>query len=54
MIDCDACKKKKVCSICGEQICEVHRPTTEVCSIVGYYNEDGQFICEKCHNNGCK
>jgi len=50
MITCEECKKKEVCNICGEQICRVHRTELKVCKIVGYYNEEGKFICEKCRN----
>lgn len=50
MIACEECKKKEVCNICGEQICRVHRTELKVCKIVGYYNEEGKFICEKCRN----
>ena len=49
MISCKDCKKKDECTLCGEQICEVHRAELKVCKIVGFYDENGKFVCEKCH-----
>jgi len=50
MITCEECKKKEICNTCGAQICRVHRAKLKVCKIVGFYNENGKFVCEKCHN----
>ena len=49
MITCEECNKKEVCNVCGKQICEVHRAELKVCKIVGFYDEKGKFVCEKCH-----
>jgi hypothetical protein len=49
MITCEECKKREVCDTCGKQVCRVHQAKLKGCRIVGYYNENGKLICEKCH-----
>jgi hypothetical protein len=50
MVTCEECKKREVCNTCGDQVCRGNRSKLNVCKIIIYYDEEGKFICEKCHN----
>ena len=49
MSECEDCKKIEVCNTCGEKICRMNHSKVNVCKIVGYFNENGDLVCERCH-----
>lgn len=49
MTKCEDCNRIEVCTTCGEKICKIHHSKIEFCKTVGYFEENGELICEKCH-----